>query len=52
MVGGWAMDMGTYQTPNMERSKDIKHQKYGCEHTSKDVKENPKPQANILRPTI
>ena len=26
MGGAWAMDMGTYETPNMDTSKDIKHQ--------------------------
>ena len=52
MGGGRAIDMGTYQTPNMDTSKDIKYQIWIWEHTSKICKKNPNPQPNFLRFTI
>ena len=43
MGGGWAMDTGTYQTPNMDMRRHIKgHQTLNI-NTSKDFKEKPKP---------
>ena len=49
MGGGWAMDTGTYQTPNMDIRRHIKRHQTPNMDTSKDFKENP--NSNIPRPT-
>ena len=43
MDSGWAMDTGTYQTPNMDMKKHIKGHQTPNIDTSKNFKENPKP---------
>ena len=43
MGGGWAIDTGTYQTPNMDMRRHIKEHQTPNINTSKDFKEKPKP---------
>ena len=43
MGGGWAIDTGTYQTPNMDMRRHLKGHQTPNMDTSKDFKEKLKP---------